>query len=85
MTWTIQFARKTKKDITKVHAANLGPNSRKLLAILKKDPYEGPCEELSGNLKGYYSRRINIKHRLIYRIDDARKTIEVVSIWSHYE
>lgn len=85
MTWTIKFARKTKKDITKVHVANLGPNLRKLPAILKKDPYEGPCEKLSGNLKGYHSRRINIKHRLIYRIDDAQKTIEVVSIWSHYE
>ena len=56
-----------------------------LINILKKNPYEPPYEKLSGDLKGYYSRRINIKHRLVYSVDEDKKIIQVVSVWSHYE
>ncbi|EIM5219101.1 Txe/YoeB family addiction module toxin [Staphylococcus pseudintermedius] len=31
---------------------------------------EGKPEPLKGNLKGYYSRRINHEHRLVYKIKD---------------
>ena len=44
-----------------------------------------PYEKLSGNLKKYYSRRINIQHRLVYSIDEENLVVKVVSIWSHYE
>lgn len=85
MEWTITFSRTVLKDAKKLRAANLEKNVQHLLAILKQDPYRPPYEKLSGNLKGYYSRRINIKHRLIYSVDNATKTIRVVSVWSHYE
>jgi Txe/YoeB family toxin of Txe-Axe toxin-antitoxin module len=29
-----------------------------------------PTKAIIGDLKGYYSRRINIKHRLVYAIDE---------------
>jgi len=50
-------------------------------------------ESLVGNLDGYYSRRINNKHRLIYQvyadevlIDDVlyEGTIKIVRMWTHY-
>jgi Txe/YoeB family toxin of toxin-antitoxin system len=66
-------------------SANLEASVRELLAVLKSNPYQPPYEKLSGNLKGYYSRRINIKHRLVYSVNDQTKTIRVVSVWSHYE
>ena len=47
----------------------------RLIKILKQDPYQPPYEKLSGNLQGYYSRRINIKHRLVYSIDESSKVI----------
>jgi len=28
---------------------------------------------------------INIKHRLVYSVDEGTKIIRVVSVWSHYE
>ncbi|HAC63036.1 MAG TPA: Txe/YoeB family addiction module toxin [Cyanothece sp. UBA12306] len=68
-----------------MEAANLEENLRSLLEILKQNPYEPRYEKLSGNLKGYYSRRINIKHRLVYGINEETKTIQIVSVWSHYE
>lgn len=85
MPWTLEFSRKTLKDIKKIKAANLASNLTKLLEIVKADPYRPPYEKLPGNLQGYYSRRINIKHRLVYAVDDTTKVVRVVSIWSHYE
>ncbi|MGP1383029.1 MAG: Txe/YoeB family addiction module toxin [Thainema sp.] len=85
MEWTIQFSRQVLKDAKKLRAANLETNLKSLRDILRRNPYEPPYEKLAGNLQGYYSRRINIKHRLVYSVDNETKTIRVVSVWSHYE
>lgn len=85
MMWKIEFSRQVLKDAKKIKSANLDGNLKELLQILKSNPYQSPYEKLSGNLKGYYSRRINLKHRLVYAIDGENKLIKVVSIWSHYE
>lgn len=42
----------------------------------------GKPEPLSGNLSGYWSRRINDKDRLIYRIDE--NNIYVLACRYHY-
>lgn len=38
-----------------------------------------------GNLQGYYSRRINVQHRLVYQISENEKTIKIIRMWTHYE
>lgn len=85
MEWTIEFSRAALKDAKKLRAANLDANVKHLLKILKSNPYQPPYEKLTGNLQGYFSRRINLKHRLVYSVDNATKTIKVISAWSHYE
>ena len=42
----------------------------------------GKPEPLTGNLSGYWSRRINDKNRLIYRIDE--ENIYILSCRYHY-
>lgn len=42
----------------------------------------GKPEPLTGNLSGYWSRRISDKDRLIYRIDD--KNIYILTCRFHY-
>ena len=84
MVWTIKFAKGALKDAKKLRSANLADNVNQLVGILKQNPYQPPYEKLSGNLRGYYSRRINIKHRLVYSIDEKNKIVKVVSVWSHY-
>jgi toxin YoeB len=84
VTWTLRFSRNALKDAKKLRSANLASNVNQLIKILKQDPDQPPYEKLLGNLKGYYSRRINIKHRLMYSIDEENKLIKVVSVWSHY-
>lgn len=85
MAWKIEFSRTALKDAKKLKVANLDSNVKLSLKVLKINPFEPPYEKLSGNLKGYFSRRINIKHRLVYSVDEETKTIRVVSVWSHCE
>ena len=42
----------------------------------------GDPEALKGNLQGYFSRRINEKHRLIYRIENDK--ILIAQCRGHY-
>lgn len=45
----------------------------------------GKPEELKYSLKGYWSRRINKKDRLIYTINEEVITVVVVSASGHYQ
>jgi Txe/YoeB family toxin of toxin-antitoxin system len=85
--WTVVLARAAVKDAKKLKAAGLKPKAERLLAILHDNPFaEYPVyEKLAGNLRGFYSRRINIQHRLIYSVDEQQKVIHVLRMWSHYE
>ena len=58
-----------------------------LLIELMKHPRtgSGKPEKLKQNLKGLYSRRINKKHRLIYKIKDKVVVVVVLSAHAHYD
>ncbi|WP_353477597.1 type II toxin-antitoxin system YoeB family toxin [Escherichia coli] len=36
-------------------------------------------------MKGAYSRRINIQHRLVYEVFSDQRIVKVIRLWSHYE
>ena len=60
---------------------------RRINALLKdidRHPLSGigKPELLTGNLKGYWSRRIDDLNRIVYRIKDGR--IEIIQCGSHY-
>ena len=78
-------AQKDKEKIRGVPA--LKGNVDRLLEVLRENPYQNPppYEKLHGNLSAYYSRRINKQHRLVYRVEEERKTVVIVSMWTHYE
>lgn len=87
MSWTVILSRAAVKDTKKIKSAGLKAQAERLLAILKDDPFaEYPTDEkLVGNLQGFYSRRSSIQHRLIYSVDEQRKIVHVLRMWSHYE
>ena len=74
MNWKVILSKKAVKDLKKLKAAGLKSQTEKLLNLLSKNPFHTPpdYEKLVGNLNGFYSRRINIQHRLIYDIDKKR-------------
>lgn len=75
------------KDIEKLKAVHLDEKAKGLIELINKDPYQKPptYEKLFGDLQGLYSRRINIKHRLVYEVYEEEKIIKIVSLWSHNE
>jgi len=60
---------------------------KNLIDVIRKNPFKNPppYEKLVGDLEGAYSRRINVKHRLVYQVYEVEKVIKIISIWSHYE
>ena len=55
-----------------------------LIKDMVRDPFYGigKPEALKGNLSGFYSRRINGEHRLVYAVDDT--TIYIIACKGHY-
>ena len=72
------------KDLEKLKQVNLSEKVKNIVKELKINPYCKPVEKLKGNLKGFYSKRINIQHRLVYKIDPDENIVIIVSMWSHY-
>ena len=87
MNWSVVLSRQAVKDIKKIKRAGLAVKTKKLLRVLEGDPFanQPSYEMLVGNLKGFYSRRINIKHRLAYSVDIERHIVHVLRMWTHYE
>ncbi|MEZ4528238.1 MAG: Txe/YoeB family addiction module toxin [Desulfobacterales bacterium] len=56
-----------------------------LIKEIKRNPFEGvgKPEPLKANLRGYWSRRINSEHRLVYGVSGDKLTI--ISCRFHYE
>ena len=85
--YKIVYHKNALKDIEKLKKSNLVKKTKSLIEILKDNPFQNPppYEKLLGDLKDLYSRRINIQHRLVYEVLEDKKTVRILSMWSHYE
>jgi toxin YoeB len=74
------------KDARRIAFSGLRPKAEQLLSHAK-NPFEKPppYEKLFGDLKGAYSRRINIQHRLVYQVLEEQRVVKVLRMWTHYE
>ena len=84
--WTIKFTNNAEKDKKLVKSAGLEQKVKKLLNLIAENPFQNPpsYEKLVGDLDGYYSRRIILQHRLVYKMYKEINTIVIHSMWSHY-
>lgn len=87
MNYKVVFSKQAAKDAKKIAQAGLKEKTIFLLSVLEDDPFKSPppFEKLLGNLSGFYSRRINIQHRLVYEVFEHIKTVRVLRMWTHYE
>lgn len=85
--YTIFYTKDAISQIKYLKGAKLDNKVKLLIDIIKENPYQNPpsYEILQGNLKGLISRRINIKHRLVYEVLEDKKVVKIISMWSHYE
>ncbi len=85
--YEVVLSKEAEKDFWKLKAAKLLRKPKMLIALLEKNPFETPphYEKLLGDLRGQYSRRINLQHRLVYEVNEAQKIVKVTRMWTHYE
>jgi len=85
--WELYFTKQAKKDANKLVAAGLKEKAAILLDVLRENPYQNspPYEKLVGDLKGAYSRRINIQHRLVYQVLEKVNAVKILRLWTYYE
>ena len=94
--YIIRFSKQADKDKKLLKGAGLDSKAKNLLNIIPDNAFRSapPYEGLVGNLNGYYSRRINIQHRLVYQVytepvvidgKEYEGTIKVARMWSHYD
>lgn len=82
----IELSDQAKEDVA--HWNRVDPSRtakiQRLLQSVMQTPYSGlgKPEPLKHSLSGYWSRRIDMEHRLVYRI--AGETLYVVSCRYHY-
>ena len=87
MNYTLVYTNQAKKDAKKLKGGLLAQKAKELLIIISENPFADPppYEALVGDLKGAYSRRLNIQHRIVYQVYEAERVVKVLRLWTHYE
>ena len=85
--YRILFSKAAIKDKDRLKASGLDKSCRKILDLMLEDPFGYPpsYEKLTGELTGYYSRRINRQHRIVYKVIEEKKEIHIIRMWTHYD
>lgn len=85
--YRIFFSKNAEKDKAKLKSEHLETKAKELLNIIAEDPFAYPpsYEKLVGDLDGFYSRRVNIKHRIVYSVDEKNKVVIIARMFTHYE
>ena len=94
--YLLAFSKDAEKDKKRLREAGLDGNAKRLLLILSENPFQDPppYEKLVGDLRGMYSRRINIQHRIVYQVFQlpteqngkaCEGTVRILRMWTHYE
>lgn len=85
--YSIQIKNSAKVDLRKIKQSNLRAQFEKVIQTLREDPYlpTQSFEKLKPTHEGRYSRRLNRQHRVVYRVNEDEKIVEIYSAWTHYE
>jgi len=84
--YKVIYSKQALKDAKKLSSASLDKKAKELIELIKNNPFQKPppYEKLVGNLSGSFSRRINIKHRIVYEVIENEKLIRISRMWTHY-
>lgn len=86
----IDLTDEAKKDL-KLHEKSGNKIIRKkiesLIFAISENPFGGigQPEQLKHELVGYWSRRINTEHRIVYSINQLKQLVTIHSLFGHYD
>ncbi len=85
--YKVVFTKQAMKDRRLIAQAGLERRAKALLALLAENPFQSPppYEKLVGNLTGFYSRRLSLRHRLVYSVHEKERAVKILRMWTHYE
>jgi len=96
--YKLELSRQAEKDARMIERTHFMPKTAALLCILRENPFQTPpVYEKLVNRENAYSRRLTIKHRLVYQVEPNSEheidpegkpyqgIVHVVRMWSHYE
>lgn len=88
--YNVEFTKQGRADLQSIKRSGNLPTIHKVQQMLRElttNPYEGTGkpEKLKHNYSVYWSRRINKKDRLVYKVEEEIVTVFVVSALGHYE
>lgn len=87
--YKVEIQPTAEKDLSKHKKSGNKATQLKIIKILDElteHPYTGTGkpELLKYELEGFWSRRINQKDRLVYKVHENIVTVFVLSAWGHY-
>ena len=97
MGYKLEYSKQAKKDSQTLERTGLDKKAKALLGVIKRNPFEPPCEKLTRELKGCFSRRINDQHRIVYELLPNTENLKdengelykgiahILRMWTHYE
>jgi toxin YoeB len=90
MSYTLKLTPDAVEDIEYLKKAGDKATLKKLGVLLEELTEHprtgtGKPEELKHNLAGCWSRRINAKHRLVYRIEEEQVIVIILYASGHYK
>lgn len=94
--YRIIFTKQAAKDAKKLKSCGLDIKAKKLIEVMRTNPFQNPpaYEKLIGNLEGFYSRRVNIQHRMVFQVleekhvhngEEYQGYVKIIRMWTHYE
>lgn len=85
--YTVRIKNSAKVDLKKIKQFSLTAQFQKIVETLKDIPYlpTQSFEKLKPTQEGRYSRRLNRQHRVVYKVKEEERIVEIYSAWTHYE
>lgn len=85
--YTVMLDKQAQRDFEELKKQGYEQKAVSILKQLSENPYEPPYEKLSGEYKGYYSRRVNRTDRILYEIregEDGKDVVVISRMRTHY-
>lgn len=87
--YSLSISDKAKKDLALLYKSGdkaLVNRIERIFTELSEDPFNGigKPEQLKHDLSGFWSRRLDKKHRLVYQVDEKSITVFVIAAKGHY-
>lgn len=82
--YQVKFRKSFRDDLKKLKHSPLRKKFDEIVQNLSDNPSDS-FERLVPPENNYYSRRLNIQHRVVYSIDEEHKIVYIYSAGNHYE